>query len=1409
MARPSVGVEFHHVVGFTLVESVPTSATGFTAAFAAVGSHTGGGGGAVDSVNGQTGAVVLDYTDVGAAAAAAPAAAVATHVALSDPHGQYQREAEKGVAGGYADLDGTGKVPASELPAFVDDVVEYANLAAFPVTGESSKIYVALDTSLTYRWSGSTYVAIGSSLALGETSATAYRGDRGKTAYDHSQLTSGNPHSVTKANVGLGSADNTPDTAKPVSTAQQTAIDGKVSDTAYDATTWNGVTSIAPSKNAVRDKIEAIVAGIGTGVSWADVTEYGATGDGITDDTTAINAAITAAGTNGTVYWPAATDAYLCKPTSSAVKPSTGQTWFGDGQTSVIRFVDGGATQYGIDGSSSTGVTFRNLVIDGGLNSSSGAGGSTTTALDFSSSTGFRLEGCEVRNAVCAVVDTASSHKVAVNIASSTGARIVLSHIHDIGWHPGDLWKNYADTHGTGIRAAGATDFKIIGNEIDHCVSDAVFLGYASPDYSTDGEVVGNQIHDQMYAGINCFISDATAAGIDGVRIDHNEIKRTNGIERGNRPGKRTATVVTPVGGSAPQATWDVTLSGPVVGHPKTDRCRMWDPATGNLRGDTYPGNTNSVATQTWTNGVGGAPAGSTMVLSDTTPTIRVTFPAATTLAVGDQFGVTETGESSFGIYTKGGIDRSSIIVAYNTIEDCNEPGIEINRHSATCHANIVRNTGAYSWSTASDRPGIYGVSGCVITDNIIDRPWGNGIEIEDDNELGGHPGIADLVITGNTIIDGNFGATFGSTGVRTGWGPRHLKNSIATSAIDIVADLGDVSNCIIAGNAISSADATYPFDYHVRLRVADTFVDDGTNLIEGNVPLDAAKVASIRYHLNGTPTPVLSTGIRAVTGATSATSHDRLLVCTGGAYAVTLMTAALAAHVPLTIRNANTSGIITVTRASSDTIDGANTVQVIPGGSVTLASDFVSKWYTTADAANAAQFTVSTRTTDYASPSVGQWVNFDCTSFALTCTLPDSATGGKNGGALADGDEFAVQLVATDSTPHQLTVAPDSGQSLDFANGAGTLKTGMVGRAWIFRWDAANSTWRRHNASPTDFPRTNKLTDAATVTMDTSAELNYLTSLSQATAFAAPTGTKQEGQRLVLRIKATSARALDFTTATVFRSISTSWPLPTTTTGSSATDLVIFQYNAADSKWDVIGGTYITAGGGSSSPLTTKGDVWGYSTVDARVPVGSNDQVLTADSAQALGVKWATPAAGGVTSVDGNTGAVTAAQLLTSIKTVDGSGSGLDADLLDGSSSAAFAAASHTHAESDITSLTADLALKAPLASPTFTGTVTVPSGAVLATPTSINLSNGTALPISTGVSGLGTGVATFLATPSSANIAAACTDETGSGALVFGTSPSLTTPNLGVPSAVDLTNATNIPDSAAVKVIARQNYK
>ena len=84
----------------------------------------------------------------------------------------------------FANLSNNGKVPASQLPSYVDDVEEYESLSSFPSQGEESKIYVAKNTNLTYRWSGSTYVEISQSIALGETSNTAYPGDKGKQLED-------------------------------------------------------------------------------------------------------------------------------------------------------------------------------------------------------------------------------------------------------------------------------------------------------------------------------------------------------------------------------------------------------------------------------------------------------------------------------------------------------------------------------------------------------------------------------------------------------------------------------------------------------------------------------------------------------------------------------------------------------------------------------------------------------------------------------------------------------------------------------------------------------------------------------------------------------------------------------------------------------------------------------------------------------------------------------------------------------------------------------------------------------------------------------------------------------------------------------------------------------------------------
>lgn len=286
--------------------------------------------------------------------------------------------ATKGQPNGFASLDGKGLIPSSQLPAYVDDVIEVATFDELPEVGEAGKIYVTLDTNLTYRWSGTRYIEISQSLALGETSSTAYAGDKGKVTTDivtsigtrvglttivpsdtavqinsmgierddldsrfnrrivsldiqsatttkagvmsaadktklndlktqegitadisavQSNLTTHitnkqNPHSVTKAQVGLGNVDNTSDADKPVSTAVQTELDKKTNSaitdidfansTADDAIMTvdlaNGITT--SEKNVTLPKASSTSAGIITSQESIKLNKILTNGDG-------------------------------------------------------------------------------------------------------------------------------------------------------------------------------------------------------------------------------------------------------------------------------------------------------------------------------------------------------------------------------------------------------------------------------------------------------------------------------------------------------------------------------------------------------------------------------------------------------------------------------------------------------------------------------------------------------------------------------------------------------------------------------------------------------------------------------------------------------------------------------------------------------------------------------------------------------------------------------------------------------------------------------------------------------------------------------------------------------------------------------------------------------------------------
>lgn len=287
--------------------------------------------------------------------------------------------ATKGQPNGFASLDSKGLIPSSQLPAYVDDVIEVATFDELPEVGEAGKIYVTLDTNLTYRWSGTRYIEISQSLALGETSSTAYAGDKGKYLKDvsdslpsdiitsinylpstnyvnimgnkktkgedgiyidadqaivtigaasstfagvmtiadkvkldglktqegitsdidsvQSNLTTHitnkqNPHSVTKAQVGLGNVDNTSDADKPVSTAVQAELDKKTNSAITDidfanSTADNAIMTVdlangitTSEKNVTLPKASSTSAGIITSQESIKLNKILTNGDG-------------------------------------------------------------------------------------------------------------------------------------------------------------------------------------------------------------------------------------------------------------------------------------------------------------------------------------------------------------------------------------------------------------------------------------------------------------------------------------------------------------------------------------------------------------------------------------------------------------------------------------------------------------------------------------------------------------------------------------------------------------------------------------------------------------------------------------------------------------------------------------------------------------------------------------------------------------------------------------------------------------------------------------------------------------------------------------------------------------------------------------------------------------------------
>ena len=262
-------------------------------------------GGVVTGVKGakestfRQGDVSISPSDIGAVAEN-PAITGATHTKITydskglitagadltasdipDLSAKYIPASQKGASSGVATLDTGGKVPASQLPSYVDDVLEFDNKASFPATGESGKIYISKNDNKTYRWSGTAYVEISASLALGETAATAYAGNKGKQNADNIAAIIAGTQPVGKATEAdhAASADSaseathaaSAETASSATNATTAATAAKLA-TPRAISLANDVTGSANFDGSANVSISAALKNVGTPGTYSVVT---------------------------------------------------------------------------------------------------------------------------------------------------------------------------------------------------------------------------------------------------------------------------------------------------------------------------------------------------------------------------------------------------------------------------------------------------------------------------------------------------------------------------------------------------------------------------------------------------------------------------------------------------------------------------------------------------------------------------------------------------------------------------------------------------------------------------------------------------------------------------------------------------------------------------------------------------------------------------------------------------------------------------------------------------------------------------------------------------------------------------------------------------------------------------------